>query len=286
VKEMMEIEKLKKIKKYEEVDFFVNDIIGRFKEGLITKKEISALVSSFGDDFFQNTVQGHGYLKPYGYAGDFEIIDNIYTLKTNPHLPYKVWDEYFHRQSAPKAVRNRKAYFKKIISMQLKTGKLLNIASGPGRDLYELYNDFGANGLKCTCVEIDGHAIDYSRKLNSAFLSNIDFVQKNVFRYRPAEKYDIIWSAGLFDYFDNRAFELLLRRFSCWLNEGGEIIVGNFNEDHNPSRLYMELFGDWYLFHRSEEQLIELAKKAGFDDKQISVGREPENVNLFLHIRN
>ncbi len=46
----------------------------------------------------------------------------------------------------------------------------------------------------------------------------------------------------------------------------------------------MELFGEWYLNHRSEEHLIYLAKNAGFEANQIRVGKEPENVNLFLHI--
>ena len=46
----------------------------------------------------------------------------------------------------------------------------------------------------------------------------------------------------------------------------------------------MELFGDWYLHHRTSEQLIYLAREAGFTQSQITVGNEEENVNLFLHI--
>ncbi len=46
----------------------------------------------------------------------------------------------------------------------------------------------------------------------------------------------------------------------------------------------MELFGEWFLYHRTEEHLINLAEQAGFDKEKISIGRENEGVNLFLHL--
>ncbi len=99
------------------------------------------------------------------------------------------------------------------------------------------------------------------------------------------QTFDLIWSAGLFDYFDDKLFAALLRRFRNYLKSGGEIVVGNFNQDHNPSRAYMEILGNWFLHHRTEQQLIDLAQKADFEHWQLSVNREPENVNLFLHIK-
>ncbi|MEO1713093.1 MAG: class I SAM-dependent methyltransferase, partial [Bacteroidota bacterium] len=64
-----------------------------------------------------------------------------------------------------------------------------------------------------------------------------------------------------------------------------KIIIGNFNELHNPSRTYMEIFGDWYLVHRTKEDLLRLGKAAGFKVDQMVVGQEEEGVNLFLHIK-
>ena len=65
---------------------------------------------------------------------------------------------------------------------------------------------------------------------------------------------------------------------------GGEVVVGNFG-DFNPSRDYMELFGNWCLEHRSREKLCQLAEQAGAVLDQTRVEWEPEGVNLFLHIR-
>ena len=70
------------------------------------------------------------------------------------------------------------------------------------------------------------------------------------------------------------------------MSENGEIIIGNFNQANNPSRNYMEIIGEWYLNHRTDEELMSLAIKAGFNKENIRVGSENENVNLFLHLKN
>ena len=47
----------------------------------------------------------------------------------------------------------------------------------------------------------------------------------------------------------------------------------------------MEIFGEWHLTHRSPEELCRLAMEAGFKKENIRVGREEENINLFLHLK-
>lgn len=271
------------------IDKVINKIAVEFKAGNISKEDISALNATFGEEFLNETIQGFGLRKPYGYAGDFSMIDQIYTLKESDNPKYKIWDKYFHSQSAPIAVRNRKEYFKKILIEKLSKQtslSLLNVASGPARDLFELYSGLEKNqNVTTTCVEMDKDAIAFAKNLNGKFLDQITFVQSNIFRHKESLKYDVIWSAGLFDYFNDKAFVMILSRFREWLKPGGEIIIGNFNEANNPSRNYMEIFGEWYLHHRRDEQLIDLAEQAGFEKRAISVGKEEENVNLFLHLK-
>ena len=45
----------------------------------------------------------------------------------------------------------------------------------------------------------------------------------------------------------------------------------------------MELM-EWHLNYRDEEKLLELAEQSGFDMNYVSIDKEPENVNLFLHV--
>ena len=139
--------------------------------------------------------------------------------------------------------------------------------------------------LRTTCLDTDPRAIAYAKALNQPYLSHIQLVQKNALRFHSKQTFHLIWSAGLFNYFNDKVFVALLGRFRRLLEPGGEVVIGNFNQDHNPSRAYMEIFGGWYLHHRSKQQLLTLAQNAGFDDGQITVSCEAENINLFLHIK-
>ena len=112
----------------------------------------------------------------------------------------------------------------------------------------------------------------------------IDKIYQNAFKFRTKERYRLIWTAGIFDYFDDDTFVRLLERYLCFLDEDRELVIGNFSPN-NPTRNYMEIVGDWHLNHRSADRLISLAKACGVDPKNIRIGQEPEGVNLFLHIK-
>lgn len=271
------------------IDAMISRLADLKKSGEISDWDINEIRHFFGQDFLENTLHGMALLKKYGYAGDFMMIDKIYTGNSPANPFFNSWDQYFQNHAAPKAVRNRKSYFKQLIHQKLNGQKnlhLLNVASGPGRDLLELYREKNIEKqLHTTCVEMDKHAITYAQTLTNDYSAQIKFINKNIFKFDTEEKFDIIWSAGLFDYFDDKAFVFILKKFKNWIAPDGEIVIGNFNQQHNPTREYMELFGDWYLHHRSKQQLIHLAVEAGFHENQLSVGNEAENVNLFLHIQ-
>jgi len=274
---------------YDFVDQLIHQLNQDYENGVITLQECKELASALFETC-PDTVPGRSLEKKYGYAGDFEAIDKIYQQSLSIHPTGARWDHYFHQHGSCKAVRNRKDYFKNLLKNRL-VGRsqfnLLNVASGPARDLKELYQELNARHgeLSTTCVDMDSDAIAFASQMTSEYSDQIEFVNKNAFKFRTEKKYDVIWSAGLFDYFNDKAFKLMLMKFRQWLKPGGEIVVGNFNQDHNPTRAAMEIIGDWFLNHRTEEQLRELARDAGWAKHQIFVGREPENVNLFLHLR-
>lgn len=245
------------------------------------------LVRQFGDALSISTMQGHVFLKPYGYSGDFEIIDRIYTKYHSPDPDLKKWDMFFHKQEGAKAVRNRKMYFIELVDSLEKTNEspiILNIGSGPGRDMFDFFQRNPTSNALFVCIDADSKAINYASSLCKSYSKNIEFIHKNIFRYRPTRNYDLIWSAGLFDYFDDNIFARLLKRLYAYAANNGEIVISNFSEFH-PSRVYMEVIGDWFLNHRSKEQLISLAKQAGVNEDNICVNSEPLSVNLFLHLK-
>lgn len=261
------------------------------QKGFLQENEIGQIRKFYGNDFLNQTLQGMALLKKFGYAGDFLMIDKIYTGNDSHEDSFcKAWDDYFLDQAAPKAVRNRKKYFKTLLLNKFEEEEsisLLNIASGPARDLFELFIEKAKDKiLSATCVEIDANAIEYAKNITEQYNDSINYVRRNIFRYNDTNTYDVIWSAGLFDYLSDKEFVYLLKKMKSWMAENGEIVIGNFNKNHNPSKDYMEIFGDWYLNHRTQKELINLAKSAGFKTDKISVHAEQENVNLFLHMVN
>ncbi|HBC55726.1 MAG TPA: class I SAM-dependent methyltransferase [Gammaproteobacteria bacterium] len=273
---------------YPALNAAINKISARVKEYGDQDTAYQRLCQILAPVLTLETMQGFAYLKPHGYAGDFEIIDRIYTSWVSPKQTLVKWDHFFHQQQAPRAVKNRKEYFIKLLS-ELDSSiseplRVLNIGSGPGRDLLD-FLDSRPNFLgQIDCVELDPNAIEYASRLCTDHTDKIQFVNKNIFRYQPRDKYHLIWSAGLFDYFKDKQFVRLLQRLYPYLLPGGQLVVGNFS-DRNPTQGYMELFGHWFLKHRSAEQLFKLAQNSGVHTSLIDVFNEPLGVNLFLHLQ-
>lgn len=271
---------------YEQLTKMADQVASDYASGSISDVDLQIMRNSFDEECLKTTLHGHSITKPYGYAGDFMIIDKIYRKHITPDKQFEKWDHFWQSSSATEAVRNRKTYFINMIQDRLQEKPqldLLNVASGPARDLADLYAGIGKGKVNTLCIEADSRAIAYAKELNKAHADEISFTEKNIFRYETDQKFDIVWSAGLFDYFNDSVFVKILRRFVSWTKPGGEVIVGNFGL-YNPTRAFMELFGDWYLEHRSEEQLTQLAIQAGVAKEHITIKREPEGVNLFLHI--
>ena len=121
------------------------------------------------------------------------------------------------------------------------------------------------------------------RSLCQAHLDKINFIEARAIKFKSPKKYNLIWSAGLFDYFEDKVFVFMLKRLLEMVADDGEIIIGNFSVI-NPSRAYMSIF-QWNLFHRSPQKLAALAMVAGVPASAISISREATGVNLFLHIK-
>jgi SAM-dependent methyltransferase len=265
-----------------------NSLNTEIKSGKYNTKEIDSIREIFGEAYStKKTLQGHVFVKPFGYSGDFEIIDKIYNNHVNLNVKFKKWDLFFQEQSAPKAVRNRKEYFKKFLSKRFNATNnlyVLNLACGPCRDVKELVNTCEKKSHEIHCIDYDKNALNYASKILEGCNFNVVLLNKNVLRFKPNLKYDVIWSAGLFDYLDKKTFIFLLNRLLNLLNKRGEIVIGNFHP-RNPTKNYMEALGRWTLLHRTEEELKNLAFSSGVDrNYTIKFNQEEEGVNLFMRI--
>lgn len=236
-----------------------------------------------------STLFGFSYTKPFGYSGDFFIIEKIYQHYVNPDKRYKKWDIFLHSAPAVIAVVNRKTLaidiFEKLNEKAMGLPQdVMILGSGPVTETFEFFEKNPENTLTFELLDMDKRAIAYAKNKNKKYLDRMTFHNRNVIRYNPEKKFDLIWSAGLFDYFKSKHFVFLLRKYYEYLNEGGEIIIGNFNTK-NPSRRAMEILGDWFLYHRSADELKQFALQAGIEESKIDVIQEPLGINLFLRVK-
>jgi extracellular factor (EF) 3-hydroxypalmitic acid methyl ester biosynthesis protein len=234
------------------------------------------------------TLIGHGFVKPYGYPGDFTLINKIYQFDVNADAKYKKWDLFFQNQPAANAVRNRKDYFIeycKTLILRKVNAKVLILGSGPASDVYEFLSSFSiGKGISFDLIDFDQAAIDFSMRRNKKFNGQISYNRINALRFNSFRLYDLIWSAGLFDYFKDKHFTFLIRKYFNCLCEDGEMVVSNFSTK-NPTKRLMEVLSDWYLYLRTESDLFRIASDANIDKEMVSVEKEPLGINLFLKIR-
>ena len=262
--------------------------------------EFAALVNNLEDqelEYFRNVIRkslnentliGHGFVKPFGYPGDFTIIHNIYKVHVNPDNKYGNWDRFFQNQAGAQAVRNRKDYFlKRCAEIEKRDGDvkhILILGSGPATDVNEYLQSNPHSKIKFDLVDFDQNAIDFAKKQNEPFKDSIKYFKINVLRYKPYQWYDLIWSAGLFDYFKDKHFVYMVNKYYKYLLDGGEFIIGNFSHS-NPTRRLMEVLSDWYLVHRSKSDLVRMALEAEAAKELVEVEMEELGVNLFLRIK-
>jgi SAM-dependent methyltransferase len=280
----------KNLSEYKEKFFEQIDIISETINQSPNRKELEEEFFQICSGIDKSLMHKRTREKPLGYAGDFQLIDWIYTQKTTTNGKGKLFDLLFHSYEAAQSVRNRKEYFKnKCLSLannKKKQINILNLGCGSCRDVLETFQE-STNGCKLFfhCIDHEPKAITSAKKLlshNKAH-DNVLLETTNVFHIHTDKKYDLIWSAGLFDYLEDRVVVLLLKKMWRYLKEGGKIIFGNFSQN-NPTRNGMELVGKWYLIHRSAEELIRLCTEAKIPFREIEIESEPNGINLFCNI--
>jgi hypothetical protein len=283
----------------EKASVFLKYLITKGGPELPDYEEFTSIVNSLGLDdvkefrekiktiLNENSLIGHAFVKPFGYPGDFNLIYKIYQYDVNEDPRYKNWDLFFQNQPAASAVRNRKKFFLqycKNLASRKDNAKVLILGSGPAEDVNEFLTDYSReNAISFELIDFDQFAIDFSMKKNEKFKNQITYNKINALRFNPYKLYDLIWSAGLFDYFKDKHFTFLIRKYINCITEDGEMVISNFST-RNPTRRFMEVI-DWNLNHRTETDLFRIASDAHIDKEIVSVEKEPLGINLFLKIR-
>ena len=243
-------------------------------------------------------------LRPRGYAGDSEMMSMIYD---NDYMGESTFFRLMHKhpleQPGAKAVRNRRRVIANHIS-RIKDGyrksqnhkfKILSIACGPAKELVDvILSSEDCEKFNISLLDQDQIALleaketinQIENKLSAKI--DVDFLNESVRTLLAMPQinakwgqFNFIYSMGLFDYLTPPSASKALEKLYELLTPGGEMIIGNFHVE-NPSRIYMEYWLDWVLYHRTEEDFTNLAK--GISNAKSKIFFEKSKAQMFLHV--
>lgn len=249
-------------------------------------------------------LQNRARTKPRGYAGDYELLHWIYERRVSDDPLGRLFDRYFQSQAAPQAVRNRMAMMTDWIveaavsreaAQDRRPVTVASVGSAVGLeacDACSRLSDRQRQALKVVLIDVDPEAIAFARRQLRDVLDEIQVAgtATNLFRLpdrpnRVAElsDCDLLSCPGLFDYLSDAAAVPMLAALYRRLAPGGRLVVFQF-APHNPTRAYMEWFGNWYLTYRSAAEFQRLIESAHLPDATITFGSEPLGIDLFAAI--
>jgi SAM-dependent methyltransferase len=231
--------------------------------------------------------------KPLGYPGDFMLMKQIYADAPSGAALARAVDAEVLHLPAPMAVRSRTLYMEHQLLRVCRSKSRARVASvgcGPAWELRALGERAPEELQKLDVVLLDQdtRALEEStqalephrnRGLSirtlSASLTSLDDESLGAS--------DMIYSTGLFDYFDDGEFRACLRRLYRNLEPGGRLIIGNFSHA-NPDRWLMEDVADWHLHYRSAGELLALAEGIAPTPARVRVEGEDRDIQLYLVI--
>jgi extracellular factor (EF) 3-hydroxypalmitic acid methyl ester biosynthesis protein len=269
--------------------------------------------------------------KPNGYAGDAFLMDFIYQNRFEGKTPFgKLLHKNALASKACQAVRNRKTFLKEQI-LKTECGKVLSLAAGSSQEIRDILYGPSQDKFSFHALDHDMDTLmsfqDLSKKGRfEYFLANafqITSKKYNLAKPRPMlmqycsprrdfrgwrrlfihlkykldclkiEDYDLIYTAGLYDYIKtfllnhSRGTIALTRNlFVDLLKPGGTLIVGNFSRQNPPDvRFAMEYIYDWNLIYRNKEEIFDFVRDVPKDQIQdMALLEEPLGINFFLKI--
>ncbi len=208
----------------------------------------------------QDPFTRHSEDRPRGYAGDADLIDFIYGVRAPGAEASGLGSEIFAQLMArpgPSSVRHRRALIAETIDAQADASQrpisVLSLACGHVREGF-LSQAVAQGRARITAFDQDRRSVAAARRAfaGRAVDVAVGSVRQAIARKLTQERYDLVYSAGLYDYLaDGTALRLTTRLFEL-VRPGGRLLIANFVPSCSE-RGYMETFMDWYLQYRTPE---------------------------------
>jgi SAM-dependent methyltransferase len=227
--------------------------------------------------------------KPEGFIGDHQTIELMYRGHVNGipniHPLGMILDNLFLAMPTCQAVRDRRKALGVFIANLINKkdcGKdtpllVTSFGCGKAREIYDLYLKIDPELIKTNLVDIDTLALSSARdSLNripkvrrQVTVIEFDIKRLNQIHLSISDNQDLVYSAGLLDYFDDELFISYLKCIRKIIKKNGFIVVGNYSS-RNQSKGLMHYLTCWDLKFRDEKQLEKLLELSNIEYSEYS----------------
>ncbi len=235
---------------------------------------------------------------PQGHQGDYLTLELAYKNKPMSTGIGSYMDTYALSSEIAVGVRDRISTMRELLRAELisrNKPKVLDVACGSCREVFELSHEIKASGAKFTCIDLDPSALDFALdRFAYAGLSeeHTELIQYNALRMFDIETaqtefgmQDIIYSIGFFDYLPDDFLVKLLSSLYRLLNPGGKLFVAFKDADRYRPQVFHWLV-DWDGFlQRTEKDFLRVIQDADIPSSALSMTRVDSGAIIFYSIR-
>lgn len=263
-----------------------------------------------GDLIFTSPLWDRAYKKPFGYSGDFIIMEISYWDNYRGDTLFgKLLTKAGVMMSSPTATRTRtdlvKNYLEKAVDEASEEPvNVLSIACGPAKEVRDFLKEHPGGGKR----KVNFHLMDQDKKaLDSCYqsLAKYHFGEMNISEtvelkfinasirslikddefISSLSKMDFIYTVGLFDYLSLPVSQRLAQRLFSLLKPEGRLMIGNLKVGCTSKGIF-DLALDWPMFYRTEQEILQFIQPLSTLHKfSAKIESEATGVNLFLNVK-
>lgn len=247
---------------------------------------------------------GQAYHKPRGYPGDYLVMEHIYDGRPRGDTPFGRIAHLLGVHIGQFVVKRKDLVREAIATILARSRRygtinIVSLGAGPAQEVVEIARseDTVTRPVEFVLVDQDPDALRFAGRAVSNALTGrrdnpplkIEPRQISVLRLlkeidptRLVPEADMIYSAGLFDYFSDRTCRTLAHRLYAALRPGGLLLLGNMKAGTDMV-WPLELIADWSLSYRNAENVLSWAD--GLDGAEISLRTEATGYDYLLSVR-
>ena len=232
------------------------------------------------------------YEKPRGYPGDAVLLDYIYRIRQPSvctTLGRNIWDHCTGTRPAALAVQARRRVIARALDQLAERPRgqrrALAVACGHFREGH--LSDAVHHDLLDEVVALDSDPVSLA-VVDRLFSKHSVTTENRSAARLPGDRrlgeFDLVYSAGLYDYLEDDFARRLTSAMFQKLRPGGRVLVCNFVPQIYDAG-FMEAAMGWRLIYRDEDQIREVASDIPEDERESTTSwTDPFNAVCYLLI--